>query len=187
MSRKNIAKNILGELKYIHTSASNGLLNYPTNFTNLVRPGLILYGYDTYKEVKEKINIKPICKLKSKITFLKTVEKDSSISYSRTYITTKETKIATIPIGYADGLPRNLSNKGHVIINNQIVPIIGNICMDSFMADVTSLNNVNIGDDVYIWDNQLITLEDIANQTNTINYEIICTISNRVPRVYTKV
>jgi len=180
------AQSILGKIKYIHTSASNGLLNYQSNICNLVRPGLLLYGYAPFNKIKEKINIKPICKLKSKITFLKTVEKGASISYSRTYITTKETKIATIPIGYADGLPRSLSNKGRVIINDKIVPIIGSICMDSFMADVTSLKNVNIGDDVYIWDNNLITVEDIANQTNTINYEIISTISNRVPRIYLK-
>lgn len=178
------AQSILGNIKYIHTSASNGLLNYKSNICNLVRPGIILYGYDSFDKIKEKINLKPICKLKSKITFLKTVEEGTSISYSRTYITTKSTKIATIPIGYADGLPRSLSNKGKVIINNQIVPIIGNICMDSLMADVTSLENVNIGDDVYIWDNNLITVEAIAKQTNTINYEIISTISNRVPRVY---
>ena len=178
------AKSLLGEIKYIHACASNGLLNYPNDICNLVRPGLILYGYESFNNIKEKINIKPICKLKSKITFLKVVEEGTSISYSRTYTATKKTKIATIPIGYADGLPRTLSNKGKVIINNQLVPIIGNICMDSFMADVTHINNVHIGDDVYIWDNKLITVEDIAKETNTINYEILCTISSRVPRIY---
>lgn len=178
------AKSLLGEIKYIHACASNGLLNYPTDICNLVRPGLILYGYESFNNIKEKINIKPICKLKSKITFLKIVEEGTSISYSRTYTTTKKTKIATIPIGYADGLPRSLSNKGKVIVNNQLVPIIGNICMDSFMVDVTHINNVHIGDDVYIWDNKLITVEDIAKATNTINYEILCTISSRVPRIY---
>mgnify|MGYP003304295640 CR=1 FL=1 len=180
----NITKNILGKLKYIHTSASNGLLNYQNNYCNLVRPGIILYGYDSSSKTKEKINVKPISKLKSKITFLKTVEDGTSISYSRTYITKGKTKIATIPMGYADGLPRSLSNKGKVIINGQKVPIIGNICMDSFMADVTDIKEVNIGDDVYIWDNKIITLEEVASTANTINYEIICTISNRVPRLY---
>ena len=180
------AKNILGEIKYIHCAASNGLLNYHNNCYNLVRPGIILYGYESFSKTKEKIDLKPICKLKSKITFLKIVEEGTSISYSRTFITTRKTKVATIPIGYADGLKRSLSNKGEVIINGKKVPIIGNICMDSFMADVTELPDVSIGDDVYIWDNKIITLEEVAKQTDTINYEIICTISNRVPRVFVK-
>lgn len=180
------AKSIIGNIKYIHACASNGLLNYSTDICNLVRPGIILYGYNSFDNANKKINIQPICKLKSKITYLKTVEEGTSISYSRNYITTKKTIVATIPIGYADGLPRSLSNKGKVVINNQLAPIIGNICMDSIMVDMTHINNVHTGDDVYIWDNKLITIEDIAKATNTINYEILCTISNRVPRKYTK-
>lgn len=181
-----IAKNNLGKLKYIHTSASNGLLNYKNNYCNLVRPGIILYGYESSNKTKEKINLKQSSKLKSKITFLKEVEENTSIGYSRTYITKRKSKIATIPIGYADGLPRILSNQGYVVINGKKLPIIGNICMDSFMVDVTDLKEVNVGDDVYIWDNKIITLEEVALLANTINYEIICTISNRVPRVYLK-
>ena len=94
------------------------------------------------------------------------------------------TKIATIGIGYADGLRRSLSNKGNVIINNTLCPIIGNVCMDSILVDVTHLQNVSIGDKVYIYDNELVTLEDIAKISNTINYEILSNISERVPRVY---
>jgi alanine racemase len=178
------AKSLLGEIKYIHACASNGLLNYPNDICNLVRPGLILYGYNSFNNASNKINIKPICTLKSKITYLKTVEEGTSISYSRNYITTKKNIVATIPIGYADGLPGTRSNKGKVVINNQLAPIIGNICMDSIMVDVTHINNVHIGDDVYIWDNKLITVDNIAKATNTINYEILSTISNRVPRIY---
>lgn len=177
------AKNMVN-LKYIHCLASNGILNYKNAIGNLVRSGIILYGFESYEGAKEKIDIKPISKLKSKITFLKEVEAGTSIGYSRSYITTRKTKVATVPIGYADGIRRSLSNKGEVVINNQKVPIIGNICMDSFMVDVTDLENVSLGDDVYIWDNNIITLEDVAKIDNTINYEIMSTISERVPRVF---
>ena len=108
----------------------------------------------------------------------------TSISYSRKFITENNMRIATIPIGYADGLRRQLSNKGIVIVNNQKAPILGNICMDSCMIDVTNIENIEVGTDVYIWDNDIRTLEDIANECNTINYEILSTISYRVPRVF---
>ena len=132
----------------------------------------------------EKINLKPICKLKSKVTFLKEVPENTSIGYSRSFITKRRTKVATIPIGYADGLRRALSNKGEVVIRNKKVPIIGNVCMDSCMLDVTDLDDVSVGDDVYIWDNKNITLEEVARLCDTINYEIISTISYRVPRIF---
>ena len=177
-----IAKQHFNTIKYIHTSASNGLLNFKENLTNLVRPGIIMYGYPS--STNNLINIKPIASLKSKITFIKEVPANTSIGYNRSYITNKPTKIATIPIGYADGLRRELSNKGKVIINSTLVPIIGKICMDSFMADITTLKDIKIGDDVYIWDNNLITLEELSNNCNTINYEILSTISTRVPRIF---
>ena len=180
----NVAKELLGNIKYIHASASNGIINFKNSYYNLVRPGIIIYGYKSAHDTLEKINLKPICKLKSKITLIKTVKKGTSIGYSRSYITDKETKVATIPIGYADGLRRALSNKGHIVINGKKAPIIGNICMDGFMADVSNISDVKIGDDVYIWDNEIITLEEVADISETINYEIMSTISERVPRVF---
>ena len=180
------AKEILGDLKYIHCSASNGILNFKDSYYNLVRPGIILYGYDSCEGASQKLDLKPICKLKSKITYLKEVEANTSIGYSRSYVTSRKTKVATIPVGYADGLKRALSNKGEVVIRGKKVPIIGSICMDSFMADVTDLNDVEAGDDVYIWDNENITVEDISKICGTINYEILCTVSHRVPRVFIK-
>ena len=170
-------------LKYIHSSASNGLLNFKSSYCNTVRPGLILYGYESYPGVLNKIDIKPVCKLKSKITFLKEVDEGTSISYSRSYITDKKTKVATIPMGYADGIRRSLSNRGNVVVNNTIVPIIGKVCMDSFMIDVTNLD-VKVGDEVYLFDNELIKVEDIASIYDSINYEVISTISDRVPRKF---
>lgn len=178
------AKEILGEIKYIHASASNALLNYPEVHFNLVRPGIILYGYAGAKDTLEKIDIKPIAKLKARISFLKTVEKGTCIGYDESYITTKQTKVATVPLGYADGFRRDFSNGWKVIINNKKVPIIGKICMDSFMVDVTELEDVKVGDEVIIWDNENITLEQLAEKCGTINYEILCTIGTRVPRKF---
>ena len=180
----NTAKEILGNIKYIHAAASNALLNFPEAHFNLVRPGIILYGYPGADDTLEKISLKPVAKLKATVTFLKTVEKGTSIGYSRSYITTKETKVATIPIGYADGFRRDFSNGWKVLINGKKVPIIGKVCMDSFMADVTELDDVKLGDEVVICDNENITLEQLAEKCNTINYEILCTISDRVPRKF---
>lgn len=181
-----IIKDNFDTIKYIHSSASNGLMNYSDNISNMVRPGIIMYGYESFENAKEKINFEPICKLKTKITFIKEVSKETSISYSRKFISKSNMIIATIPIGYADGLRRQLSNKGTVVVNNQKAKIIGNICMDSCMIDVTNIKNVGVGTDVYIWDNDIRTLEDIANECNTINYEILSTISDRVPRIFIK-
>lgn len=178
------AKEILGELKYIHAAASNGIVNFPDSHFNLVRTGIIMYGYASAEDTLEKIDIRPIASLKGKITFLKTVKEGTSIGYGRSYITKRETKVATIPIGYADGFRRTFSNGWEVMVKGKKVPIIGKVCMDSFMADVTDIEDVELGDEVIIWDNENITLEDLAKRCDTINYEILCTISDRVPRVF---
>ena len=183
MAVKTIQKKIT--LKYIHSHASNAILNFAgTGSYNLVRPGIIMYGYPSDFETCKKINLEPTTKLKSKITFLKTVKAGTSIGYNRSFITTKETKVATVPIGYADGLRRVLSNRGEVVLNGKKTKIIGKICMDSFMIDVTDFESVSVGDDIYIWDNENITLEEVARECDTINYEILCCISSRVPRVF---
>ena len=179
-----VAKSIVGELKYIHAGASNGLLNYPEAHYNLVRPGIILYGYAASDTTFDKIDLKPIATLKSKITFLKEVESGTSIGYSRSYITDKNMKVATIPIGYADGFRRTFSNGWEVLINGKRAKIIGKVCMDSFMADVTDIPDVKVGDDVYIWDNKEIKLEDLSDKCDTINYEIISQVGERVPRKF---
>lgn len=171
--------------KYIHISATNGILNYESlEFTNMIRPGLLMYGYKTFNNSNDIINTKPICKLKSTITFIKNVPNNTPISYSKKYITDSNKIIATIPIGYGDGFRRELSNKGYVIIKGKKAKIVGSICMDSCMVDITDINNVKVGDEVLIFDNKIITLEEIADQCNTINYEILCNINNRVPRVF---
>lgn len=173
------------EFKYIHSSASSGIINcLEKTKGNLVRPGIIIYGYLPSEDTENKIGVKPTATLKSKVAFVKTVEKGTSISYGNRYITQRESKIATIPIGYADGIRRCLSNKGRVYINGQYAPIIGSVCMDNFMVDVTHIEDIKIGDEVIIWDNKNITLEEIANKCDTVNYEILCTIGKRVIRKY---
>lgn len=178
------AQKILGNIKYIHAAASNALLNYPEARFNLVRPGIILYGYEGEEDTFKKIDLKPIAELKAKIVFLKEVPDGTSIGYNRSYITTRKTKVANVPIGYADGFRRNFSNGWEVLINGKRAPIIGKICMDSFMVDVTDIDNVQVGDEVIIWDNKNITLEQLAQKCDTINYEILCTIGARVPRKF---
>lgn len=182
----NEANEMSVDFKYIHAGASNGIINFKNSHYNLVRPGIILYGYKAAEDTYDRINIKPVAKLKSKITLLKTVKENTSIGYGRSFITTRETKIATIPIGYADGYMRSNSNKGYVLINGKKAPVIGNVCMDGIMADVTDLEDVKLWDDVYIWDNDNITVEEIAELNGTINHEILSTVSYRVPRKFEK-
>ena len=170
-------------LKYIHSSASSGILFYNDKISNLIRPGLILYGYYPNEEAKNIIKLQPITKLKSKIIFIKELPPGEMISYGGTYITKNNTKVATIPIGYADGINRLLSNRGSVIIKGKKCPIIGSICMDSLMVDVTGLN-VDENDTVVLFDNEIITVEEIAKLCNTINYEVLTNISDRVKRVF---
>lgn len=176
-----IIKSKINTVKYVHIGNSAGTARIKDLPGNMIRPGIMLYGYYPNENLKKLVNLKPCTMLKSRISFIKEVEPGTSISYGRTYIANKKTTIANVPIGYADGIKRSLSNKGNVVIKGQKAPIVGTICMDSFMIDVTNLN-VKIGDDVYIWDNDKITVEEIAKQCGTINYEILCTISNRVIR-----
>ena len=178
------AKEILGDIKYIHAAASNALLNYPEARFNLVRPGIILYGYPGEDDTFEKIDLKPIAKLKAKVVFLKDVPPKTSIGYGRSYITSRETKVANVPIGYADGFRRDFSNGWEILIKGKKAPIIGKVCMDSFMVDVTDIDNVEVGDEVTIWDNENITLEQLAEKCGTINYELLCTIGARIPRLF---
>ena len=176
---KNIFKN---EIKYVHAQASNGILNTKISCCNLVRPGIIMYGYESFDGASKKINLKPVAKLKSRINYIKIAKKGESISYGRKFIAEKETKVATVPIGYADGIKRGLFSE--VIINRKKAKIIGTICMDSFMVDITEIPNVNVGDEVYIFDNEIIKLDDIAKKCNTINYEILTGFSDRIKREF---
>lgn len=180
------ARNNLDNIKYIHACNSAGIVNFPEAHYTLTRPGLMMYGYYPDECLVEKIKLKPSVILKSKVAYIKQVKKNTSIGYGRTYITDKSSIIATIPLGYADGVRRLLSNNGYVLIKKKLAPIIGRVCMDSLMVDITEIKDIQIGENVYIWDNEKITVDDIAKRCNTINYEMISTISNRVPRRYIK-
>ncbi len=184
--RKAVQKvqNNFGNIKYIHTSASNGILKCADEISNTVRPGLIMYGFAPFENALANLDVKPICRLAAKISFIKEVEEGESISYSRTFIAPKRMKVATVAIGYADGIRRCLSNKGYVVVHGIKAPIIGNICMDSLMIDVSNIDEIKVDDEVYIWDNNIQTLDDVAKDCNTINYEILSTISDRVVRVF---
>ena len=155
---------------------------------DMVRSGIMTYGLYPSEEVnKSNIELKPALSLISHVAYVKTVGKGFAVSYGATYVTDKETKIATIPVGYGDGYPRALSNKGRVLINGKSAPIIGRVCMDQFMVDVTDIPDVSQGDEVVLVGKQgseHITVEEVADLAGSFNYEFICGINKRVPRVY---
>ncbi|MFW6022428.1 MAG: alanine racemase [Halanaerobiaceae bacterium] len=169
-----------------HAGNSAAVIDLPEYQLDMVRPGISLYGSSPSAKVR-KIGLKPVLSWKAKIDFLKVVPPGKAISYGATYITKKTSKIATIPLGYADGYSRLLSNKGHVLVKGQKAPIVGVICMDQFMIDVTHIDDVKIGDEIVLLGKQgsnEITAVELADLVGTINYEIFCNISRRVPREY---
>nr|WP_317358420.1 alanine racemase [uncultured Tyzzerella sp.] len=168
-----------------HISNSGAILDLEEYRLDMVRAGIILYGMYPSKEVLKNIDLKPAMSLKTHISYVKEIEENISVSYCRTYFTNKKTKIATIPVGYADGYSRILSNKARVFVNGKYANVIGNICMDQFMIDVTYIPNVKEGDIVTLM-GENIKAEELANLQNTINYEIVCNIGKRIPRVYIK-
>lgn len=177
------------EFEYIHCSNSAGSALRASDYGNLIRPGIILYGLPPAAGLDIGYTPKQVMSVKSVVSMVKEIDDGDSVSYGRSFTATKKTKVATIPIGYADGYPRALSNKGKVIINGQFAPIIGRICMDQMTVDVSNIENVDISTEVTLigQDGGLsITFDDIANICNTISYEIMCNISIRMPRVYIK-
>lgn len=173
-----------------HIANSGGIIDMPEARLNMVRSGICTYGLYPSEEVdKSVLSLKPALEIKTHVSFVKEVEAGVGVSYGSTYITSKKTKIATIPVGYGDGYPRQLSSKGRVLINGKSAPIIGRICMDQFMVDVTDIDQVKQGDVVTIIGrdgDEFISVEEAAELTNTINYEFICNIGKRVPRIYYK-
>lgn len=167
-----------------HCCNSAALLNDIDNTGNAVRAGIILYGLTPSDELSLPEGVKPVMSLHSVVSMVKTIEKNETVSYGRTYSAPSERRIATICAGYADGIPRLLSNTGYVIINGKKAPITGRVCMDQFCVDVTDIENVQIGDEVIIFGTEL-SVNKVAEIAQTINYEIICGISKRVPLIYT--
>jgi len=173
-----------------HMANSAAILDLPYTYLDIVRPGITIYGLFPLPLAKRTIKLKPVAKFKTKIIFIKKVDGGESIGYGRAYTTTKETTVATLPVGYADGYPRLLSDRGEVLVRGRRAPIIGRICMDLCMIDVTSIPAVQVGEEVVLWGRQEgknISVEEIAEKTGTINYEIICMVDKpRVSKVFIK-
>ncbi len=166
---------------------SAGLMDYPEFQLNMCRPGIILYGMMPSGKMRNDLDLQRVMRLKSVVSLVKTLPAGTSLSYGCTYQTTRETKVATIPVGYADGYPRILSGKADVLIRGRRARSMGRICMDQMMVDVTDIPGVTEDDEVTLMGtdgNETITAEELANLAGTINYEIVCGISKRVPRIY---
>jgi alanine racemase len=173
--------------QYLHMASSAMLAAFPAYSASLVRPGIMLYGSYPSPAFQTVIPLKPVMTLKTRIHFLKSVPPGTRISYGGTFATKRESLIATLPIGYADGYSRHLSNRGEVLIHGKRVPIVGKVCMDFIMVDVTDIPRVSIGDEVILMGKQgrgQITAEEIAEKINSISYEVLCAIGKRVPRIY---
>lgn len=184
---------ILSELKnekinvgIIHTANSGAILDIPESYFDMVRTGIVMFGYYPSKETTESIKLNPVLSLYSEISSVKTIEAGETVSYGRTFTATKRTKIISVPIGYADGFSRGLSNKAKAIINGKLYTQIGNVTMDRIMFNVFD-DDVKVGDKVTLLGKESgieITAYDWAEMLNTIPYEVLCGISKRVPRIY---
>ncbi|MBI4977819.1 MAG: alanine racemase [Spirochaetes bacterium] len=175
--------------KYIHAANSAAVVNLPKSIFNMIRPGLISYGYTTFP-LPKRLTLKPVISVKSRIIFVKKIDKGMSVSYGRTYIAKRSTVVATVPIGYEDGLNRRFSNNLSMLVRGVRVPLIGRVTMDQCMLDVTRLDHqrpVVPGEEVVIIGKQggdEITVEELAARIGTIPYEIPCMLSERVPLIY---
>lgn len=173
-----------------HCSNSAGIVEFPEANMDLVRAGVILYGMWPSTEVNhERVPLKPAMTLISHVAYVKMLKSGHAISYGGTYVTQKDTKIATIPVGYGDGYCRGLSNTGYVLIHGQKAPVIGRICMDQFMVDVSEIPEVAVGDRVTLIGkdgNLTITMEEIGEISGRFNYEFACDLGKRIPRIFYK-
>ena len=175
------------EIPIRHMDNSAGLMNFPNHY-EMVRSGIVTYGMYPSDEVDPGLlNIRPALQWLSRVTHVKTLPAGREISYGGTYVTTRETRVATIPVGYADGYRRCLSGNFYVLIRGKKAPILGRVCMDQMMVDVTDIPDVTLNDRVVLVGksgDEEITMEQLAAAMDTINYEVVCGISRRVPRVY---
>ncbi|WP_026759776.1 alanine racemase [Selenomonas ruminantium] len=167
-----------------HIAESAAILEIPEAHFDMVRAGVIQYGLWPSEEVTHPIDLQPVMSLKAKVVWLKTLHKGESIGYGRQFIAERESRIATLPIGYADGYIRAYGKEGFVEIHGQKAPIAGRVCMDQVMVDVTDIADVEIGDVVTLFGSDSLTIDEVARWGDTINYEIPCLLSARVPRVY---
>ncbi len=181
-SAVDIIKKKCGTIKLVHCCNSAGFLTEKDKYLLACRPGIILYGLSPDKDMKFSEDLIPVMTLKSVVSMVKEVEADTCVSYGKTFKSDKKMRLATVSVGYADGYPRALSNKGRVLIGGKSANIVGRVCMDQIVVDISNIENVNIGDEVVLFGKEL-PVDEIADICNTINYEIVCGISKRVPRI----
>ena len=177
------------EIPYYDCDNSAGIIDFPDMKHDLARAGISTYGMYPSEEVNQNaVDLKPVLSLVSHVIFVKTVEPGTSISYGGTFVAPEKMRVATIPVGYGDGYPRSLSNKGTVLIHGKRARILGRVCMDQFMVDVTDIPDVKFMDRaVLIGEDQgdRITVEELAGLSGRFNYEFVCCLGKRIPRVYT--
>ena len=173
---------------YYHCCNSAGIIDLKGAGQNLSRAGISTYGMYPSEEVhKENVDLKPALELISHVAFVKWVDEGEMISYGGTYVTKRRTKIATIPVGYGDGYPRSLSNKGYMLIHGKKAPIIGRVCMDQCMVDVTEIEDVKFGDEVVLVGrdgDEYLSVETLSRLSDRFNYEFVCLMGKRIPREY---
>lgn len=173
---------------YEHCSNSAGIIDVREANCDLVRAGIAIYGLYPSQEVSKKaVELKPALSLISHVEYVKTISAGTSVSYGGTFVAEKEMQIATIPVGYGDGYPRSLSNKAYVLIHGKKAPIIGRVCMDQFMVDVTGIDNVKFGDQAVLIGTdgeETITVDQLSELADRFNYEFVCDLGKRIPRVY---
>ena len=168
-----------------HVANSAAILDLPESYYDLVRPGIMIYGLYPSNEVSQSIELQPAMTFMTRVIFVKWVPPGCPISYGRTFTTQRQTMVATLPVGYADGYSRLLSSRGEVLIKGHQVPLMGRVCMDMCMVDVSEVENVHPGDEVILFGKGL-PVDEIAMKIGTINYEVVCAVGKRVPRVYVK-
>lgn len=172
------------EIPIRHIANSAAVLDLPEMHLDMVRPGIILYGLWPSDEVNHTIELRPAMKFKAQVCFSKDMPSEAPISYGRAYFTNQPSRIATLPVGYADGWSRLLVNKVHVVVRGQRAPLVGRVCMDQCMIDVTHIPGVITGDEALLFGGDDLPVEEVATHMGTINYEIICMVGKRVPRLY---
>lgn len=175
---------------YFDCDNSAGIIDFPDMKHDLARAGIATYGMYPSDEVnKRAVDLKPALSLISHVTFVKEIERGTPISYGGTFVASHKMKIATVPVGYGDGYPRSLSNKGYVLIRGKRAPIVGRVCMDQFMVDVTEISDVSFMDKVTLIgkdQEECITVDELAELSGRFNYEFVCCLGKRIPRVYIK-
>ena len=177
------------KIEICHCSNSGAIEDYGDTYCDMVRAGIILYGLAPSPKLYGKLNLRPAMTLKTSVAYVKELKKGADISYGRTFTAPKDMKIATVPIGYADGFVRSNAENGYMLVNGQKAKIVGRICMDQTMLDVTDIDNVSVGDEVVVFgtgEHGEPTADLIAKNTDTINYEVVCLVGKRVPRIYYK-